>query len=377
MAKAMLPFCGRCSYHICRVASSFIAKHRAETSVEKIYLPLVADTKAPRVRLVATPAATGAVDYARRFLETRQEEYEAYLEDRRAGETSDPFLLILTPYGLPAFRGDATADAQLVDLVGDYAEPEVGPSGDYLRVATYYGAGLNQDDNFAVRKVLYFEDVLTTEVNQMIRHAIDRGSELSAVVLETHPEIIERIRRVAAIVTTGVNDPHGAATDLGDVLPLRDTEALGHELEGNPIGKDVAEKEDEEAIETADAALPPVALLGMTRSKGLSAHHVIVLGCDNVNMVKISELTFFVALTRARKTLHLVTSMRAGGDDAHRFLYDLPAESCSYFAYLKGTRKRTALSGKQAFQQKLSSWRSKRPPPKKRSRRTPGERDSD
>jgi hypothetical protein len=259
--------------------------------------------------------------------------------------------------------------------VGEYAEPEVGPSGDCLRVATYYGAGLSQDDNFAVRKVLYFEDALTTEVNQMIRHAIDRGSELSAVVLETHPEIIERIRRVAAIVTTGVNDPHGAATDLGDVLPLRDTEALGHELEGSPIGKDVAEKEDEEAVETAAAALPSDALLGMTQSKGLSAHHVIVLGCDNVNMVKISELTFFVALTRARKTLHLVASMRAGGDDAHRFLYDLPAESCSYFAYLKGTRKRTALSGKQAFQQKLSSWRGKRPPPKKRSRRTPEERD--
>jgi hypothetical protein len=68
------------------------------------------------------------------------------------------------------------------------------------------------------------------------------------VVLETHPEITERIRRVAAIVTTDVNDPHGAATDLGDVLPLRDTEALGHELEGSPIGKDVAEKEDEEAV---------------------------------------------------------------------------------------------------------------------------------
>lgn len=358
MAKAMLPFCARCGYHICRAASAFIAKHRAETSVEKIYLPLVADTKAPKVRVVVTHGATGAVDYVRRFLETRHAEYETYLEDRLAGKTSDPFLLILTPYGLPTFKGKAAADAddQLVELVNNYAMAEVDPSGDYLRVATYFSAG-DLDDNLAVRKVLHFENVSVPDVNQFIREAMERNCVLSTVVLEQRHEIVGRIRDVAAIVTTGANDPHGAAADLGGVLDLQDPESLGYELGANPIGKDVAEREDEEAIQTADAALPPVALMGMTRSKGLSAHHVIVLGCDNVNMVKITALTFFVALTRARKTLHLVTSLRAGGDDAHPFIYDLPAEDCSYWSYLKGTRQRTALAGKQGFERQLTSWR--------------------
>jgi superfamily I DNA/RNA helicase len=51
----------------------------------------------------------------------------------------------------------------------------------------------------------------------------------------------------------------------------------------------------------------------MAGSKGLSAHHVIVLGCDDVNMSYTTPLTFFVALTRARESLHLNEACRKAG----------------------------------------------------------------
>lgn len=358
LAKGMLPFCGRCSYHICRAASAFIGRHRAATSVEKIFLPIAVDDGATRIQVVGTAAATGAVDYVARFLELREAEYQAYLERRHIGEDSDPFLLILTQTGGLTFSRNSAAEKQLLELVAQYADADVLVSDDYLRVATYYSAGENQDDNLAMRKVLHFENLHLDEIHGLICAAIDDHSTLRDVVAETHPEIIERIIDVAAIVTTGVNDPHGAAVDLADVLVLRDPEALGNELEANPIGKNVAEKEDEEAIETADATLPPVALMSMTRSKGLSAHHVIVLSCDEVNMGNASALTFFVALTRARQTLHIVTSLKTGGAQGpHPFVYDLPASCCEYFAYKKSGRVMNHLGGKKEYANQFAFWR--------------------
>ena len=74
----------------------------------------------------------------------------------------------------------------------------------------------------------------------------------------------------------------------------------------------------------------------ITGSKGLSAHHVIVLGCDDVNMTRTSPLTFFVALTRARETLHLVFSAKASGAKSfHPFVTELPPGACEYLVFKK------------------------------------------
>jgi len=72
-------------------------------------------------------------------------------------------------------------------------------------------------------------------------------------------------------------------------------------------------------------------LLTMTRAKGLSAEHVIVLGADSTNMERVSAELFFVALTRARTSLHIVVSWGArGARDPHEFVMDLPEEHCQY-----------------------------------------------
>lgn len=116
-----------------------------------------------------------------------------------------------------------------------------------------------------------------------------------AGVIETDEPTADQVARISAVTS------------------ISNTPLLISELDADPLGGAVfgAEDEAEEAIETAGAAAA-VEMLTIVGSKGLSAKHVIVIGCDDVNMAHTSRLAFFVALTRARESLHLITSLKAG-----------------------------------------------------------------
>jgi superfamily I DNA/RNA helicase len=85
-------------------------------------------------------------------------------------------------------------------------------------------------------------------------------------------------------------------------------------------------------------------------AKGLSADHVIIIGFDNVNMAWVTRNAFFVALTRARKSLHLVTALKAvGAARAHDFLHRLPDENLEFSRYTKGGRKKENFPGRKKW----------------------------
>jgi ATP-dependent exoDNAse (exonuclease V) alpha subunit len=44
---------------------------------------------------------------------------------------------------------------------------------------------------------------------------------------------------------------------------------------------------------------------------------VIIIGFDNVNMSWVTRNAFYVAMTRARRSLHIVTALKAGGQSQH------------------------------------------------------------
>jgi superfamily I DNA/RNA helicase len=68
----------------------------------------------------------------------------------------------------------------------------------------------------------------------------------------------------------------------------------------------------------------------------MSAEHVIVLGCDETNMNHVTRNAFYVALTRARRSLTLLACMEGGGAEGlHPFVHVLPDEHITV-AYLKG-----------------------------------------
>jgi superfamily I DNA/RNA helicase len=359
-AKAMLPFCTRCSYYICRAASAFMAMHREDQAIEKIYLPLRVDENAERIRVVATAAPSGAVDYVRRFMEQRVGEYDEYLEQRRAGVDTDPFLLVLSASGGLTLTKRSPEDEELEELVREYAERPTRRSASYTWIVAYATSGWYPSDNFALRKVLHYEGVTASDVHPLLAEAIDNGRSLIDVVTDHSPELLERVQQVTALVGGAEGNEQQTANELADFLGLAgDPAALAQELTDYPIQKTRArEEEDEEATETV-AAVDSVALMTIHGSKGLSAHHVIVLGCDDVNMSYLNgkPLPFFVALTRARTTLHLVTATKANGaKQPHPFVLDLPEDCCTYMVYKKATREDEPLTGRQAFRSRIAAW---------------------
>ncbi len=361
VAKAMLPFCSRCSYHVCRAASAFISNHRSDEAIEKIYLPLNVRETAPRVQIVATAAPGSAVDYIRKFLEDHSTEYAEYIENRKSGRDSDPFLLILGQSGGLTLKKAIPAEKELEKLVAEASGEAESRSADYMRVTNYALAGWYENDNFAVRKLLHQERLKTDEVHELIAEAMKSSRTLGDVVAERHAEAIRKARAVALHLaeTDGVEDQ--AAAEIDGLIGLADVTALAREITAHPIRRASArDEEDEEAIETVAAVLP-VALMAITGSKGLSAHHVVVLGCDDLNLGKTTPLAFFVALTRARESLHLIVSAKAGGSkSAHPFVCELPSDCCDYLAFKKTGRAIETLADIGELQKRLAVWGSYR-----------------
>lgn len=140
------------------------------------------------------------------------------------------------------------------------------------------------------------------------------------------------------------------------MIPIADPERLARDLQAHPLDLSWSINGDEadEVIDTA-GAMAPVELLSLVGSKGLSAYHVIVVGCDDLHLKRVSRLTFFVALTRARKSLHLITSLKAGGSSkTHDYILELPELCCEYVT--KTRRGLTVLPGAEAFVRALGRW---------------------
>lgn len=71
----------------------------------------------------------------------------------------------------------------------------------------------------------------------------------------------------------------------------------------------------------------------------------------------MTALPFFVALTRARRSLHLLVSAKAAGSKSpHSFIADLPEDCCDFFVYKKTGRTLDDLGGREAFDAQFGIW---------------------
>jgi hypothetical protein len=343
VTNAMLPYCSRCSYHVCLTASSFIAQHRDAGAIPKIYLPLTVDETAPKVRIVGAAAPTSAVEYIEKFVDEHREELEQYRADMAAGKETDPYLLILTPQKSLTFLKTYNADAKLRALVAEWAGVPGGHGLDYWRVAAYCAAAWNRADNFAVRKALHEEQVSVEAVHELLVQALERGCDLADLGAESVVATLGTCGEVAGVVSDDALDAPEKALALAGLLDIADTSRLAEDLAAKPLSPVEVDGTDEgdEAIETA-GSMAPIELLSLVGSKGLSAQHVMIIGCDDVNLQRVSPLTFFVAMTRARQSLHLLVSMRSGGaKDAHAYLGELPSDHCECIEYTKSAPPKT------------------------------------
>jgi len=355
VVNAMLPFCGRCDFHIARVASHFIKQDGDKECIEKIYLPMTEPGGTKKVQIVGCAQPSTAVDYVRKFIEDHKAEIDQRRKDLAQGNSKDAFLLILSPSKKVDFYKLHDAKDELFDLIKPYQEERKEFSDDYYRVLNYYALARYPNDNFSFRKVLYHEGVKADDLLPLLQTCIADSKSFAVLGTDITKAALERAEAVRDIL-----DSNGAVADkvtlLQEFIEIEDTARLCRDLEKSAIDQarvEAIQHQDEEEAELEETAVKQMAaveLLTIVGAKGLSAEHVIVIGFDNVNMGWITRNAFYVAMTRARRSLHIVTALKAGGAARpHKYLDDFPDENVEFSKYTKGTHTLTAFGDRGEF----------------------------
>lgn len=362
-ANGMLPFCGRSSFHITKSAGYFIQQNREPECIEKIYLPIKTNDDKPKVQIIACATAPTAVDYIEKFVADNK----AAIDERKAklseGEEKDAFLLILTPAKEVNFYGESKN--KIASIVAEYQAEKRYFSEDYYKILNYYSLANNPQNNFTFRKVLHYENISGTRVHGLIEKAMQNSQSFFNLEAEEIKSAIQKCNEIKAILDASDQTIEQKIESIAGQISLTDKNRLKEDIERKSINDEEAteiehqEEEEAELEEIEVKKMGAVELLTIVGSKGLSAEHVIIIGFDNVNMSWITKNAFYVAMTRARKSLHILTALKSGGArQTHDFLEQLPDEHTEYHSYKKSNHTKNQLQGKQGFKNYLNNLNS-------------------
>lgn len=350
--NAMLPFCGRCDYHIVKASEYFIQQDREKDSIEKIYLPIKDVGISLKVQMVGCATSTTAVDYIRKFIE----DHEAEIDDRKTkldnDEEKDAFLLILTPSRELKFYSSKGAKDQLLEIVSKYKNEDKKYSEDYFKVINYYSLAKHPENNFTFRKILYYEDEL---IDTLLPQCLANNTRFIELPDKLIQSIMKKVLEVQKIIDSqdSISDK---VTQLSKLIKIDDIERLSSEMVSNTMSDTAVtsiehqEEEEAEQEELEIQKMSAVELMTIVGSKGLSADHVIIIGFDETNMSWITKNAFYVAMTRARKSLHIITALASGGSKGpHNFIDSLPDQHIDFCSYKKTGRKIDILPTRRQF----------------------------
>ncbi len=360
LTNAMLPFCSRSSFYIAKTASHFIQQNREANQIEKIYLPLSTDKSCSKVQVIGCSDPLAAVDYITKFIDANKPEIEARKDALLCGTAKDPFLLILAPSGKLKFYAFKGARESLKSVVAEFVQEEKKFSDDYYKTITYYSLAQHPDNNYTFRKVLSYETNLEVTL-PLIKTGLETGVDFFQMTDDIIISTLEKCNRIKAVIESSVSVVEKVKKIKEDIF-LSDSEALRDDLEKQSFNEGVlrsTEYEEEERAELEElktSQMSAVEIMSITGSKGLSADHVIIIGFDEVNMFWITRNAFYVGLTRARKSLHIITAASAGGSQMpHDFLDDLPVENLEFYKYVRSTHKKTRLANRDDFKRYFQS----------------------
>jgi superfamily I DNA/RNA helicase len=234
-------------------------------------------------------------------------------------------------------------------------------SDEYYKVLNYYSLANYPTNNFTFRKVLYYEGVRGDELLALLTACLSESKSLSAIDDQHVAAAVGKAENVRDILDSEKTVDEKVEA-IAEHIQIEDPELLKPDLEKDAIDKrriGAIEHQDEEEAELEEIQvkqMSAVELMTIVGSKGLSADHVIIIGFDNVNMNWVTKNAFFVATTRARRSLHLITALKAGGAGRpHSFLDHLPDANLGFSRYKKGRRTQVAFSGRNAFLSYITS----------------------
>jgi superfamily I DNA/RNA helicase len=353
--NAMLPFCGRCEFHIARAASHFIKQSPDPDSIKKIYLPLSDAEGCKKVQVVAAATPSTAVDYIKKFIQDHKAEIEKRKEDLAEGRAKDAYLLILSPSREVNFYKPHGARDELFDLVATYRDEGRKFSEEHYKVLSYYSLANYPLNNFTFRKVLHYEGVRGSQFLALLGACLAESKSFSALGAQEIKDALAKAQKLRDILDSK-DTIKKKIEEVAKHIQIDDIKSLERDLERHGLDKkriEAIEHQDEEEAELEEIQvkqMSAVELMTIVGAKGLSADHVTIIGFDNVNMNWVTRNAFFVAKTRARKTLHLITALKAGGATGpHTFLDDLPDAQLEFSRYTKSGRTLQPCGGRSGF----------------------------
>ena len=362
-ANGMLPFCGRSSFHITKTAGHFIQQQREADCIEKIYLPIKTTDDSPKVQVIACATAPTAVDYIEKFVVDNKTAIDERKNKLAEGEEKDAFLLILTPAKEVNFYGESKK--KIAKIVAEYQVENLYFSEDYYKILSYYSLANNPQNNFTFRKILFYEDIAEAKVHELIEGAMQNGQNLCDIDSEEIKISLQKCNAIKTIVETVGATIEEKIKSITSHISIVDKVRLKEDIARKSINQEeiieIEHKEEEEAeLEEIEVKkMGAVELLTIVGSKGLSADHVIIIGFDNVNMSWITKNAFYVAMTRARKSLHILTALKSGGArQSNGFLDQLPDDHAEFYSYKKTDHTKNQLQGKQGFKTYLNNLNS-------------------
>lgn len=364
MANAMMPFCTRSSYPITKCGAYFIAQHSDSERIEKIHLPLCTDQETPKVQIIACATPSTAVDYIEKFVADNKKEIDERKEKLSEGEAEDAFLLILTPDRKVNFyvrKKKHSPKEKLKQIVSDYKTEIRSFSEDYYKVLDYYSLAKNPKNNFTFRKIFFYECFDGEQVHLWVVKAIQDNRNFCDLDLEEIKKILTKSDNIKNIIDAK-NSIDEKVENLSIHIPIIDKSGLKDDLKKQSIDRDEitklerGEEEEAELEEIEVKKMSAIELITIVGSKGLSADHVIVIGFDNVNMKWVTKNAFYVAMTRARKSLHIITALQSGGaTKAHSFLHYFPDAFVEFNSHRKTDHLTKPLRGKKGFVKYIES----------------------
>lgn len=361
-ANGMLPFCGRSSFHIAKLAGHFILQHREADCIEKIYLPIKTTDDNPKVQVIACATAPIAVDYIEKFVVDNKAAIDERKNKLAGDEENDAFLLILTPAKEVNFYGESKEKIQ--SIAEKYQAENRYFSEDYYKILSYYSLANNPQNNFTFRKILYYENIAEARTHELIKSAMQGGQNFCDLESEETKGVVQKCSEIKVILEADGLTIEEKIENISQHITIVDKDRLKEDIARKSINQEeiteIEHKEEEEAeLEEIEVKkMGAIELITIVGSKGLSADHIIIIGFDNINMSWVTKNAFYVAMTRARKSLHIITALGSGGSQKpHSFLDALPDEHIEFYKYKKSTRQKASLRDRDAFIQYLESLR--------------------
>ncbi|MDZ4246146.1 MAG: 3'-5' exonuclease, partial [Dehalococcoidia bacterium] len=253
----------------------------------------------------------------------------------------------------------------IASVVAEYQAENRYFSEDYYKILSYYSLANNPQNNFTFRKVLYYENIDKARTHELIESAMQSGQNFYDLESEETKRVIQKCSEIKAILEAEGPTIEEKIVSIARHTSITDKNRLKEDIARKSINQEEVvkiehqEEEEAELEEIEVKKMGAVELITIVGSKGLSADHVIIIGFDNVNMRWVTKNAFYVAMTRARKSLHILTALKSGGArQAHSFLDQLSDEYAEYYSYKKSGHIKNQLQGKQGLKNYLNNLNS-------------------